>query len=227
MKGIFITFEGVEGSGKTTQARRLFLYLQKRCNNEKERHVLFTREPGGREISEKIRKLLLDRNHGEMAPLTELFLYLASRTQHVTDVIRPALDSNAIVICDRFADASVAYQGEARKIDRSMIRKLNEMATDGVMPDLTFLIDIDPEEGMRRKTTMVDDTGEPAGERDRIESESIEFHRAVRKGYLDIAREEPERVVVVNGNRSPELIFEEITAIFGERFGADTNAIRS
>jgi len=183
--GIFLTFEGIEGSGKTTQAQRLFHTLKKMGYS-----VILTREPGGPPISEKIRKILLDLKNKRMTSLTEVFLYLASRTQHVEELILPALKIGKIVISDRFADASVAYQGAGRRIGEERVNKLNELATLGLKPDLTILIDLPPQEGLKRVR---------ASRLDRIEKETLGFHRRVRQAYLNLARKEGERIKIVDG----------------------------
>jgi dTMP kinase len=190
MAGFFVTFEGVEGCGKTTQAELL------RADLEKDGfRVVFSREPGGTEIGERIRQILLDRHLGEMKPLTELFLYLAARAQNVQELIRPALSEGAIVICDRFADASLAYQGAGREIGSAQVGELNRAATFGLVPDYTILLDVPVETGMERKSTG----GEAAVERDRIEREEMEFHSKVREGYLSLARDFSDRVDVLDG----------------------------
>jgi len=183
--GIFITLEGIEGSGKTTQAARLRDYLVGRGLD-----VIVTREPGGSPIAEKIRKILLDPSNKEMVPLAELFLYEASRTQHVAEIIAPALAAGKCVICDRFFDASTAYQGGARGIDTRAVERLNLLATGGRKPDLTIVLDLPADSGLKRLGRSLD----------RLESESMEFHRRVREGYLLIAAGEPERVKVVDAS---------------------------
>lgn len=183
--GILITLEGIEGSGKTTQAARLRDHLVRRGLD-----VIVTREPGGSPIAEKIRKILLDPSNKEMVPLAELFLYEASRTQHVAEIIAPALEAGKCVICDRFFDASTAYQGGARGIDTRAVERLNLLATGGRKPDLTIVLDLPADAGLKRLGRSLD----------RLESESIEFHRRVREGYLKIAAGEPERVKVVDAS---------------------------
>jgi dTMP kinase len=185
--GIFITLEGIEGSGKSTQAARLRDYLTGRGLD-----VVVTREPGGSPIAEKIRKILLDPSNKKMVPLAELFLYEASRTQHMAEIIAPALKAGKCVICDRFFDASTAYQGKARGIDTGAVERLNLLATGGIKPDLTIVLDLPADVGLGRLGRSLD----------RLESESLEFHRRVREGYLEIAREDPGRVKVVDGSGS-------------------------
>jgi dTMP kinase len=184
-RGYFITLEGIEGSGKTTQAERLRDLLARRGLD-----VVVTREPGGSPIAEKIREILLDPRNRKMVALTELFLYEASRTQHVAEVIRPALEAGKTVICDRFFDASTAYQGNARGLDMETVERLNLLATGGIVPDLTIVLDLPAEVGLRRLKRS----------RDRIESEAIEFHERVRQGYLKLARLYPDRIKVVDAS---------------------------
>jgi dTMP kinase len=180
-QGTFLTFEGIEGSGKSTQAALLKDFLEERGLD-----VLVTREPGGSPIGEQIRSILLDPDNRGMVPLAELLLYEASRCQHVEAVIRPALEDGKTVICDRFFDASTAYQGYARGLGIEMVEELNLVATGGRKPDLTVVLDL------------------PV---DRIESEAVEFHERVRQGYLRIADGEPDRVKVVNATGSVDDTF--------------------
>jgi dTMP kinase len=197
-KGIFITLEGIEGSGKTTQAELLRDLLL--ANGHK---VVITREPGGSPIGEKIRDILLDVSHIEMAALTELLLYEASRCQHVYQTIKPALDEGKVVICDRFYDASTAYQGYGRGLDIEMVKNLNLVATEGQKADLTIVLDLPVAEGLRRLGQNLD----------RIEAETVGFHEKVRQGYLDLARSEPDRVKVIDASGSVEETFEKVRAI--------------
>ena len=181
MRGIFITLEGPEGSGKSTQARKLAIYLEK-----KELRTIITQEPGGTKIGRKLRKLLLSPESKEMGTLTELLLYLSVRAQHVEEVIKPSLSEGKIVICDRFLDATVAYQGYGRGLDIGLVNELNHLVTRGLKPDLTILLDIEVPQGIRRAR------GDKKG--DRIEQEKTAFHQRVREGYLKLAAEEPERI---------------------------------
>lgn len=188
----FITFEGIEGCGKTTQVQLLSQLLE-----EQDRPALVTREPGGCAIADKIRAILLDADNRELVPLAELFLYAAARAQHVAEVIKPSLTAGKIVICDRFTDATLAYQGYGRSLDRTMIRMLNRHATGEIVPDLTILLDCPEEVGLKRALARIQAT---AGAREeRFEQESLLFHRAVREGYLDLAAQEPDRFVVLDG----------------------------
>jgi dTMP kinase len=194
--GIFISFEGVEGSGKSTQVEALERHLTERGES-----VLVTREPGGTPVGEEVRRILLDLGHEGMLPMTELFLYLASRAEHTAKIIRPRLDAGDVVIADRYADASVAYQGGGRGLGASLVEPLNQAATAGVKPDVTFLLDLDPEEGLSRLAAA---RGEAAW--DRIEREALEFHRRVRAAYLEAAEREPERFVLIDARRPPSEI---------------------
>lgn len=189
-RGMFISLEGVEGCGKSTQAELLAQYIM-----ELGHPVVQTREPGGTPISERIREMLLDPRNGEMAHVTELLLYLASRAQHVAQLILPALNEGKIVICQRFSDATFAYQGCARGLDMDRLKQMNDMATGGLEPDLTILLDMGAAEGLSRKHH---------DQRDRLENESLSFHNKVREAYLDIARQSPERIQVIDANRSME-----------------------
>jgi dTMP kinase len=196
--GIFITLEGMEGSGKTTQAELLRDLLVR--NGHK---VVVTREPGGSPIGEKIREILLDKSNEEMAALTELLLYEASRCQHVHEVIRPALEAGKVVICDRFYDASTAYQGYARGIDIETVKNLNLVATEGQKADLTIVLDLPVVDGLRRLGQNLD----------RIEGETIGFHEKVRQGYLDLAKSEPERFTIIDATGSVETTFDKVKTI--------------
>lgn len=191
MDGVFITFEGVEGSGKSTQAEALEKRLASRGVS-----VTLTREPGGTPIGEEVRRILLDHGHAGMAPLTELFLYLASRAEHTAKVVRPRLERGEVVISDRYADASVAYQGGGRELGDAFVESLNRTATFGVKPDVTFLLDLDPRDGLSRLAAA---RGETAW--DRIEREALEFHGRVRAAYLEAAEREPGRFVIIDARR--------------------------
>ncbi len=199
MKGHLITFEGLDGCGKSTQASLLSAYLE-----EKGMPVLVTREPGGPPISEKIRELILDPSHREMTRLTELFLYLASRSQHVIQVIMPALEKGFLVISERFTDSSVAYQGYGRGIDPEVVKGLNRLATHGLSPQLTFVLDISPQLALERV--------EGCRPKDRLESQNLEFYIRVREGYLALGREE-KRINLIDGRREIEKVGEEIKDI--------------
>ncbi|GAB4331810.1 MAG: dTMP kinase [Candidatus Abyssubacteria bacterium] len=190
-RGKFITIEGVEGSGKTTQVALLSEYLR---NNGVE--VVQTREPGGTDVGEKIRQILLSPLHGRLAPSAELLLFLAARAQQVHEVIMPALKNGAWIVCDRFSDATVAYQGHGRGIDTDTIRRMNDAATQGLKPDLTILLDLDVEIGIQRAIASKKEFAE-SGTGDRMEKETRAFHRRVQKGYHELAEREPGRIKVI------------------------------
>jgi dTMP kinase len=203
----FITFEGSEGSGKSTQAERLAVRLQ-RCGVP---HLL-TREPGGTPIGETIRELLQFAPHNsDMTPETELLLFEASRSQLVREVIKPALERGMCVIADRFADSTTVYQGAARKLDREMIQRLNEFAVGDCIPDITFVLDVDAataESRMQREPRKAD----------RMEQQPTEFYERVRKGYRDLARQEPKRIVLIDGAGEADDIETQIWEILSLRF---------
>ena len=201
-KGIFITFEGPECAGKTTQIRLLSDYLKSIG-----RQVLMTREPGGTEVGEELR-YIVKHHTGETAVTdkAEVLLFGASRAQHVNEVIKPALERGGIVICDRFTDSTTAYQGYARGLDMDFINRLNNFAVSGCMPDITFLLDLTAEESMERsrnreETLLIED---------RIESEELDFHKRVRDGFLKIAAENPQRIKIISAIDSIEYIQQQI-----------------
>lgn len=206
--GFFVTFEGIEGCGKSTQINLLEKVLA-----EKNIPFSLTREPGGTKIGTKIRSILLDTDNRDIRPACELLLYAADRAQHVESVIRPALSEGKVLICDRYFDATTAYQGNARGLDRELIISLNHIASSGLTPDLTFLIDCPVEIGLTRAIRRSED--EAPGEM-RFEKEAISFHHKVREGYLEIAGKNPERVKIINGNRPVGEVHEEIAGIFME-----------
>ena len=193
MPGLFITFEGGEGSGKTTQLKALLRHLWSTG-----REAVETRDPGGTVIGKQIRALLLNRENAGMAPAAELLLYEASRAQLVHEVIRPSLAAGRMVLCDRFADSTVAYQGYGRGLDLEIIARLNALATGGLRPDLTFFLDLDPAVGLLRATQRVAERQEG---HDRIEAEVLAFHQRVHIGYRAIAAAEPERVILLDASR--------------------------
>lgn len=193
MPGLFITFEGIEGCGKSTQAARLADALEALG-----RKVLRTRQPGGSAIGQKIREILLDRANASLTALAELLLYEADRAQHVSEVIGPALDRGEIVISDRYADATTAYQGAARGLDPRTVAELNRIATGGLVPERTFVLDLAPDVALARAKAR--------GAPDRLEAEGLAFHQRVRDGYLAIAKAEPARVRIVDASRSVEAI---------------------
>lgn len=203
--GIFITLEGVDGSGKSTQAEALAASLR-----DAGLDVVLTREPGGSPVAERVRAILLDPEAGEMAWATEVLLYLASRAEHVAKVIRPALESGAVVICDRFLDSTLAYQAWGRleetqnvEATAAAIRRANDLGTGGLSPEKTLLLDLDPGIGLQRAM----DAGRGP---DRLEGGGIDFLSRVRNGFLKLAAAEPERFTMVDADRQPSVIQEEI-----------------
>ncbi len=186
-KGIFISLEGPDGSGKSTQIRYIVEYLESRGYE-----TVLTREPGGTSIGEKIRDVILDRENSEMDPMTETMLYAASRAQHVAQVIRPALEQGKVVICDRFVDSSIAYQGFGRDLG-DCVAYINEYAIMGCVPDITFLMKLPPEEGIGRIGS---------GEKDRLESEKISFHQKVYEGYEYLVKTYPARIRGIDASGS-------------------------
>ncbi|OGW94406.1 MAG: dTMP kinase [Omnitrophica bacterium RIFCSPLOWO2_12_FULL_45_13] len=182
-RGILITFEGIEGCGKSTQSMLLFEYLKKiRLNS------VYTREPGGTKLGEAVRRVLLNSNGIRISDLAELFLFEACRAQIMKEIIKPALDKNSMVISDRFSDATVSYQGYGGRVDLTVIKTLDRIATDGVVPDLTILLDIDTAEGLKRARKKG---------ADRMESKDIAYHKRVRAGYLKLAKKNPKRIKVI------------------------------
>lgn len=202
--GYFITFEGVEGCGKTTQIKLLSEFLSAHGID-----TVLTREPGGCPIADKIRSILLDAENRALSPLAELMLYAAARAQHVSEVIAPALNMGKIVLCDRFSDATVAYQSFGRGIDRDTIDTLNLQACLGISPDLTVLVDCDPRVGLDRARRRIEATRGPREER--FELEELAFHQRVRDGYLQLAADEPNRFLIINGADTIEDIFSTIS----------------
>jgi dTMP kinase len=197
-----ITFEGIDGCGKSTQLRLLDQYLTERGFD-----VVSTREPGGTELGRKVRSALLDGGKGSVDPLAELLLYAADRAQHVRQVIAPALAEGKVVLSDRFYDATTVYQGYARGFDLNLVNQLNELATGGLKPDLTLLFDLDVETGLKRTHRRGDESG-LAARPDRLDQEPLAFHDRVRKAYLEIAASEPLRFRVIPASGSVEETFE-------------------
>ncbi len=189
---MFITLEGIEGSGKTTQVPHMESFF-----TEMGVDCVVTREPGGTAIGRKIRAILLDPENTDIHYMTELLLYAADRAQHVEQVIRPALEAGKTVICDRFADATTVYQGIARGIGLKPVETLNRLVLSNIKPDLTILFDMPPEAGLKRALTQIE-TGERSGSESRFEKEELAFHEKIRKGYLEVAETEPERFCIIN-----------------------------
>lgn len=186
-EGILISLEGVEGSGKTTQLNLLADHLKKMG-----RKVLKVREPGGTELGERVRTLLLEKDGAKISPLGELFLYFTSRAQLVEEILKPALGAGFVILCDRYLDATVAYQGYGRGLDVGLIEQINRLIVGDALPDLTFLLDLEAEAGLSR----ISGRG-----RDRLEAEGLAFHERVRQGYLEVASRDSQRIKVIPANR--------------------------
>lgn len=197
---MFITFEGPEGSGKTTQMARLVGDLERAGYR-----TIATREPGGTPIGNQIRRVLFDLENKEMEPRTEILLFQASRAQLVAQVIRPFLEQGGLVVCDRYADSTLAYQGYGHCTDLAQLRTIVGFATGGLKPDLTLLLDVDPEVGLRRRRSQ--------GDWNRLDDYELAFHRRVRQGYLRLAAEEPERWVSIDANAPEEEVQAEIRRV--------------
>lgn len=202
---MFITFEGPEGSGKTTIANKIYEILK-----EKKLDIILTREPGGSHIAEQIRKILLKRNNTEMDKLTEALLFAASRRQHLVEKVLPALKENKIVLCDRFLDSSLAYQGYARDIGIEKVMNINLFATEGMLPDLTIYFDIDSKLGLER----ID--ANPDREVNRLDLERFEFHKKVRNGYLELLKLYPNRIKRIDASKSIEEVTNDVLNILKE-----------
>jgi dTMP kinase len=207
-KGLFITFEGCEGSGKTTVSKYLYNRLK-----EEGYDVIYSREPGGVDIAEQIRAVILNVNNTAMDPRTEALLYAASRRQHLAEVVLPALNEGKIVLCDRFVDSSLVYQGYARGIGIDKVWELNQFAIDDCMPDMTLYYDVDVEIGLARVKSR--------GELNRLDSENIEFHKSVRHAYQLIAEKYPERIVTIDSNQCLQTVEKESYRLLKNRI--DTN----
>lgn len=202
MQGLFITFEGPDGCGKTTQMKLLAEYFEK-----KGKEVVLTREPGGKGLGEKVREILLNYD-GEVSDRCESFLFLADRAQNIDIIVNPAVKEGKIVLCDRHIDSTVAYQGYGRGLNIDRINMLNNLATNGKKPDLTLVFDVDVETSMKRV----------GKEKDRMESAGIDFHNRVRKGYLELAKQEPKRIKVLDATKSIEEIHKDVINILAEVF---------
>ena len=207
---MFITLEGIEGAGKGTVLRTLQAWLADRgiaC--------LFTREPGGSALGQQLRALLLDARQ-QVAPQAELFLYLADRAQHVSEIIRPSLESGKVVISDRYADSTIVYQGYGRQLDIKMLYTLNTIAVGDLWPDMTILLDVSPDIGLARARKRNEELGQEVAE-GRFEALEMAFHERTRNGYLHWASQNPERFVVVNAEDSPEIVAQNCLRLVQER----------
>lgn len=207
-KGLFITFEGPEGSGKSTQSKRVHEHMTKTGVD-----AVWTREPGGTPVCAQIRQVLLSPDNAGMDDYTEVLLLAADRNEHIANMIKPAMDEGKVVVCDRFADSTLAYQGYGRGIPMEHLTYLHKLVTKGLAPDLTILVDVDVELGLSRVQTR----GEVKGG-DRIERQEIEFHQRLRKGYLELSSSYPDRYVVLDGSRTRDEIFNEIISVLKARF---------
>ena len=216
MRSLFITIEGGEGSGKTTQLKALLDHLRSGG-----RKVAETRDPGGTAIGNQIRDILLDGQNARMDFLTELLLYEASRAQLVQEIIRPALEAGQVILCDRFTDSTVAYQGYGRGLDLDLIGRLNAVAAGGIRPDLTFLLDLDPVVGLERAQGRM---ASSRASRDRLEDEALAFHERVRQGFRSLAATETERVVVLDAVQSLSELAAEIRRRVDARLGPTETA---
>lgn len=211
VQGLFITVEGIEGSGKSTQVQRLAQAIR-----AADQSCLLTREPGGTPLADRIRAILLDPQEEAMDAMTELFLYSASRRQHVIDVIRPALDTGAVVLSDRFTDATLAYQGFGRLLNMDLLRTINRWATDGTDPDVTFLYDLPENIGLERARSRNRQSSHLQSE-SRLEGEDLRFHRRVREGYLSLAVAEPDRFVLIDASGSVDEVFQRTVTVAAAR----------
>lgn len=201
---MFITLEGIEGSGKTTQIDRLAEFFSDRgiaC--------VTTRQPGGTAIGENIRSILLNPENNALEPMTELLLYLADRAQHINEIIRPALADGKTIICDRYFDATVVYQGFARGLSVELLLELHRILFENLKPDVTLLLDLAPQQGLERAWQQLN-SGQRAGRESRFENEALAFHKKVRAGYLELAKFEPQRFHIIDAGRSADRVFDEI-----------------
>ncbi|MFT9497017.1 dTMP kinase [Anaerosolibacter sp.] len=203
MRGLFITVEGPDGSGKTTQIKKIKEYF-----TVKGYEVITTREPGGTRIGEKVREIILDKNHVEMDNITEALLYAASRAQHVAEVIKPAVAAGKIVICDRFVDSSLVYQGVGRNLGVALVEGINQVAIQGIMPDITLLFKLSPQIGIQRKFKQ--------GNEDRLEREKLDFHQQVYEGYMQLETLYPQRIRGIDASKTIQEVHEEIVGYIEE-----------
>ena len=207
----FISLEGVEGAGKTSQLANIIDFFTK-----KDISVIATREPGGTELADRIRKILVEPQREALDPLSELLLYNAARVQHLRDVIRPALAEGQSVICDRFTDATIAYQAYGRELPLGQVKQICDWATDGLEPDLTFLLDCPPAEGLARSRQRLAAEGSEEG---RFEEEALAFHERVRQGYLEIAARQKDRMHVIDATQEPATVSEQLRKVLNDRIG--------
>ena len=213
---MFITLEGIEGSGKTTQLEHMVEYLTLNGHN-----CAVTREPGGTDIGQQIRAILLNPGNQALDPLSELLLYAADRAQHIKTKIIPDLSAGKTVICDRFFDATTVYQGYGRALPISIINKLHEIVLGGLKPDLTILFDLPVDVGLSRAWKQIND-GSRSDLETRFEKEALAFHQKIRDGYLELARMEPERFAVIDGSGDEDTVFTRLSAALAARLGMET-----
>lgn len=206
---MFITLEGIEGAGKTTQLQNIVAFAEARGYE-----CVTSREPGGTAIGARIRAVLLNPDHRDMDAGTELLLYMADRVQHIRTFIQPHLAAGRVVLCDRFYDATMVYQGYARGLDKALIASLHRLVCDNLQPDITLLFDLDPKVGLARAWRAIDNGGR-THEESRFENEKLAFHQKVRSGYLDLARLEPQRFRIIDAAREVDVIAREIEAVLG------------
>ena len=209
---MFITLEGIEGSGKSTQIAAIARWLKDAGYD-----CLTTREPGGTSIGGQIRSVLLHPANDDMAPGTEMLLYVADRVQHLETVVRPALAAGKVVVCDRYFDATMVYQGYARGLDKKKILRLHELACGGLTPDLTLLLDLAPEEGLARAWRRIASDDAHAAE-SRFEKEKLAFHQRGREGYLDLTRKQPQRFTIIDANADVAAVSRQIEAALAAFF---------
>jgi dTMP kinase len=203
----FITFEGIEGCGKTTQIKRTADFLKSRGLS-----VIMTEEPGGTVFGRQVRDMVLNRKSYEICAEAELLLFLSARAQHVREVIRPALGRREIVLCDRFSDATLAYQGFGRGLAMDGLRQMDAFAAQSLKPDKTFLFDLSPETGLQRAMARIARMEDHDPKEDRFEREHLEFHRRVRDGYLSLAKAEPDRFIIIDASRDMDGVFDQVSA---------------
>ncbi|KRL66438.1 dTMP kinase [Companilactobacillus versmoldensis] len=208
MTGIFISFEGPDGAGKTTALQNLLPQLKAATDQE----IVVSREPGGSPIAEKIRNIILDVNDESMDAGTEALLYAAARRQHLVDVILPTLQANKVMLSDRFVDSSIAYQGGGRQLGTKEVASINDFAIDGHLPDLTIYFDVSPEVGLSRIKK------DHADQMDRLEQESIKFHQRVHDSYLKLVKENPQRIVTIDAEQAPKQVVDDALAAIKQRF---------
>jgi dTMP kinase len=218
---MFVTFEGIEGCGKSTQAELLKRWLE-RAGFE----VLLSKEPGGSGLGRSLRAILLDRSSEGISPQAELFLYLADRAQHVAEVLRTSLQKGAVVIVDRFADSTLVYQGYGRGIDLEELRRLNALAVQGLWPEMTILLDLPAEQGLSRARSRNTESGSSDRE-GRFEAEDLSFHERIRRGYLELATAEPERFCMLDADKGADALHEEIKRAVAKRFHLQAATERS